>query len=162
MVPCLAHIKDAVPKHIPHPYSKEIKKLINPLGVQKTLTVVNCANDASHGIDEIVGNLEKQTNIHRQSSKHTVASADDDAKTMIKVLRKLQLFKSVPNSKHSNFHNISKSPFDELDVMLLKTWLKKHKTSLSPAQSYCPAKDNLWTTSIWCKCIGPKCSTVFH
>lgn len=63
MVPCLAHIKDAVPKHIPHPYSKEIKKLINALVVQKTLTVVNCANGASHGIDEIVGNLEKQTNI---------------------------------------------------------------------------------------------------
>lgn len=68
--------------------------------------------------------------IYRQSNRHTVASADEDKKTMIKVLRELKLFKSVPNSKtmikvlgelklfksvpnskHSNFHNISKSPF---------------------------------------------------
>lgn len=126
--------------------------------------MVNCANDASHGIDEIVGNLEKQTNIHRQSSKHTVASADEDEKTMIKVLRELQLFKSVPNSKtmikvlrelkpfksvpnskHSNFHNISKSPFDELDVMLLKTWLKKDKTSLSTNRISAPEENEAYT-----------------
>lgn len=36
MVPCLAHIKDAVPKHIPHPYSKEMasKSVIIGLPVQ--------------------------------------------------------------------------------------------------------------------------------
>ena len=112
-------------------FVKKNKKLINALGAQKTLTAVSRATAASHGIDDIVSNLEKQTNIHRQSSKHTVASAEEDEKTMIKVLRELKPFTSVPNRRHSNFPNISKSPFDELDVMLLKTWLKKHKTSLA-------------------------------
>ena len=81
---------------------KKNKKLINALGAQKTLTAVNRATGASHGIDDIVSNLEKETNIHRQSSKHTVASAEEDERTMIKVLTELKPFKSVPNRKHSN------------------------------------------------------------
>lgn len=28
-------------------------------------------------------------------------------------------------------------------------------------KSHCPAKDNLWTISVWGECIGPECSTVF-
>ena len=48
-------------------FVKKNKKLINALGAQKTLTAVNRATGASHGIDDIVSNLEKQTNIHRQS-----------------------------------------------------------------------------------------------
>ena len=122
-------------------FVKKNKKLINALGAQKTLTAVNRATGASHGIDDIVSNLEKQTNIHRQSSKHTVASAEEDERTMIKVLRELKPFKSVPNRKHSNFPNISKSPFDELDVMLLKTWLKKHKTSLAKNRISAPEEN---------------------
>ena len=60
---------------------------------------------------------------------------------MIKVLRELKPFKSVPDRKHSNFPNISKSPFDELDVMLLKTWLKKHKTSLAKNRISAPEEN---------------------
>lgn len=116
--------------------------MINALGAQKTLTAVNRATGASHGIDDIVSNLEKQTNIHRQSSKHTVASAEEDERTMIKVLRELKPFTSVPNRKHSNFPNISKSPFDELDVMLLKTWLKKHKSSLARNRNAAPEEND--------------------
>ena len=66
-------------------FVKKNKKLINALGAQKTLTAVNRATGASHGIHDIVSNLEKQTNIHRQSSKHSVASAEEDERTMIKV-----------------------------------------------------------------------------
>ena len=110
-------------------FVKKNKKLINALGAQKT--AVNRATGASHGIDDIVSNLEKQTNIHRQSSKHTVASAEEDERIMVKVLRELKPFTTVQNRSHSKFPNMSKSPFDELDVTLLKTWLVKHKTSLA-------------------------------
>ena len=50
---------------------------------------------------------------------------------MIKVLRELKPLTSVPNRKHSNFPKILKHPLDELDVTLLQTWCKKHKTSLA-------------------------------
>ena len=112
-------------------FVKKNKKLIKALGAQKTLTAVSRATGASHAINDIISNLETQTNIHRQSSKHTVASAEEDERTMINVLRELKPFTSILNRRHSNFPNISKSPFDELDVMLLKTWLQKHKTSLA-------------------------------
>ena len=50
---------------------------------------------------------------------------------MIKVLRELKPFTSVPNRKHSNFPKILKHPFHELDVTLLQTWCKKQKTCLA-------------------------------
>lgn len=128
-------------------YVKKNKKYINALGAQKTLNAVSRVTGASHGVDDIVSNLEKQTNIHRQSSKHTVASAEDDERKMIKVLRELKPFTSIPSRKHSNFPNITSSPFDELDSMLLKTWLIKHKSRLARNRNAAPELEENITES---------------
>ena len=112
-------------------YVKKNKKLITKLGAQKTLKAVSRVTGASNGIEDININLEHQAQIHRPSSKHTVASAEEDEKEMVKILRGLKPFHSVPNRKHPHFPSISESPMDELDVMLLKTWLTRHRNHLA-------------------------------
>lgn len=110
---------------------KKNKKFITKTGAQKTLKAVTRATGASNGVDDINTNLEEQTKIHRPSSKHTIASAEEDEKQMVKILRGLKPFVLIPNRKHTHFPHISESPMDELDVMLFKTWLTKHRNQLA-------------------------------
>ena len=62
---------------------------------------------------------------------------------MIKILRGLQPFKTIPRRSHIHFPNIPKSCMDELDVMLLKTWLTRHKNRLARGKTAAGDEDDV-------------------
>lgn len=55
----------------------------------------------------------------------------EDVQDLVDTLHKLEPFKFTPDRSHKSFPKISKSPLDQLDPILLDTWLSKHKRKLT-------------------------------
>ena len=78
--------------------------------------------------------MDKQNDIHKNSSSHTYGNCEEDVKDMIDTLRKLKPFQFTVDRYHRSFQTIDKSPLDKLDAVLLHKWLTRHKVLLASNQ----------------------------
>ena len=110
---------------------KDHKVTLHDLRENKTLKAVTRSTSTSYS-QQLIGNrIDEQSNISKDSTAHTYEDRKEDVKDVVESLRKLKPFKFTPDRSHNAFPNISKSPLDQLDPILLDQWLTKHKRKLA-------------------------------
>lgn len=115
---------------------RQNKAILKGLYVNKTHKAVERCSKAAHGIRNIVGQFDNESNIHPTSSSHTHANTTEDVKEMIDIVHKQKPFASHPGSQLNSFPNISKTPLSKLNVPLLHKWLTRHKKNLFKGTIY--------------------------
>ena len=119
---------------------KDHKVTLHDLRGNKTLKAVTRSTSTSYSQQVIADRIDKESNISKDSTAHTYGDCREDVKDVVESLRKLKPFTYTPDRYHSAFPNITKSPLDQLDPVLLDQWLTKHKRKL--AASSCVNDDS--------------------
>ncbi|XP_053388342.1 uncharacterized protein LOC128551493 [Mercenaria mercenaria] len=93
---------------------KEVKTLIRGLGANKTEQSVIKISAAAPVIKDIVQNFDSQIDFKEKSTSHKKRSEEEDLQCIIKVLRELRPFRTVPGRKLESFNDMKASVFHEL------------------------------------------------
>ena len=80
----------------------------------KTLKAISRSTSATHGLTNIMTVVDQQTNVPRDSTRHTHASTTQTIKEMITILQMVNPLAHQPGRSSRSFPNISKSPLDKL------------------------------------------------
>ena len=118
------------------------KVVLHDLRGNKTLKAVTRSTQASYGQEVLVENFDNQSNVSKNSTAHTYGNAKEDVIDMVASLHSLRPFKFTPHRSHKAFPNISKSPLDQIDPVLLDQWLTKNKRKLAATPYMNDESDN--------------------
>lgn len=110
---------------------KDHKVTLHDLRGNKTLKAVTRSTSTSYSQQVIGDRIDEESNISKDSTAHTYGDCKEDVQDLVDTLHKLEPFKFTPDRSHKSFPKISKSPLDQLDPILLDTWLSKHKRKLT-------------------------------
>lgn len=109
------------------------KVSLHDLCGNKTLKAVTRLTQASYSQQVFAENFDDQSNVSKNSTAHTYGDCKEDVKDMVASLHSLRPFTFTPDRFHKTFPNLSKSPLDQLDPVLLDQWLTKNKRKLAAA-----------------------------
>ena len=79
---------------------KANKAVLRGLCGNKTLKAVTRSTKSAYCQKVIIDNLDKQNDIHKNSSSHTYGNCEEDVKDMIDTLRKLKPFQFTVDRYH--------------------------------------------------------------
>ena len=74
-------------------------------------------------MDKIVTNFNKQTNLHPETSAHSIKSDSHDVNQVVTVVTKSKLLEIIPGRKHSSFKTIFVNPLSKLDKGTMDSWI---------------------------------------
>ena len=109
---------------------KFTKKLIKGMGAQKTEKAMIRATSAASGLQQIIEQFDKVSNISPESTAHTYRNAESDIRDMIGIILDLQVFDKKPGRAHPSFSSLRHSAFDNIDMVKLEKWMKSTKRKL--------------------------------
>lgn len=107
------------------------KVSLHDLRGNKTLKAVTRSTQCSYSQQVFGENFDNQSNVPKDSSAHTYGDCKEDVKDIVSLLRELRPFTFTPDRCYKAFPNISKSPLDQLDPVLLDQWLTTNKRKLA-------------------------------
>ena len=107
------------------------KVSLHDLCGNKTLKAVTRSTQASYSQQVVGENFDDQSKVSKNSTSHTYGDCKEDVKEMVASLRNLKPFTFSPDRLHKAFPNMSKSPLDQLDPVLLERWLTKNKRKIA-------------------------------
>ena len=107
------------------------KTVLKGLCGNKTLAAVTRSTKCAHSLKINLDNFDEQSTISPDSVSHTYDDAKKDIKEMVEILHSLKPFQHAPGRNHSKFPTLSNIPFDQLDPVLLDTWLTRNKKALA-------------------------------
>lgn len=108
------------------------KNIVQRMGPNKSIESISKLCKAVTGIKEVTENFDTCSEIHPLSARHTIRSAKDDEKEMIKDLINIKPFQHTPGRCHASFPDIKRSPLRYLKIVEFHQWLDKHKKELAP------------------------------
>lgn len=114
---------------------KFTKKLIRGMGAQKTEKAVNRATSAACGLQQIIEQFDKVSNVLPESTAHTYRNAESDIRDMIQIIQDLQVLDKKPGRAHQSFSSLPHSAFENIDITKLGKWMKVTKKKLHGKQS---------------------------
>ena len=104
------------------------------MGAQKTEKAVNRATSAACGLQQIIEQFDKVSNVLPESTAHTYQNAESDIRDMIQILQDLQVFDKKPGRAHPSFSSLPHSAFENIDITKLGKWMKVTKKKLEKIQ----------------------------
>ena len=107
------------------------KVILHDLCGNKTLKAIQRSSKATHGLQSVIATFDNECKITPDSTQHTHKSKSEDETVMIDKLKKLQPFKYHPGRMSNAFPSISKCALDQVNIVTLDHWLKKHKARLA-------------------------------
>ena len=85
------------------------------MGAQKTEKAVNRATSAACGLQQIIEQFDKVSNVLPESTAHTYRNAESDIRDMIQILQDVQVFDKKPGRAHPSFSSLPHSAFENID-----------------------------------------------
>jgi len=119
----------AIDQHMEHTI-QATKKLISAHGANLTFKSAQVYSQATDAIEEIISNFDRETDIHKASSKHK-HEKDGDVLKVVKVLQEIDALKEISGRTHPTIGTIPKDPITALDFNDLNKWINKHKKKWS-------------------------------
>ena len=89
------------------------------------------SSQASYSQQVIGENFDNQCSVFSNSTAHTYGDCKEDVKDIMKSLRNLRPFTFTAERSHKAFPQMSKSPLDQLDPVLLDQWLTRKKRKVA-------------------------------
>lgn len=89
------------------------------------------SSQASYSQQVIGENFDNQCSVFSNSTAHTYGDCKEDVKDIMKSLRNLRPFTFTAERSHKAFPQMSKSPLDQLDPVLLDQWLTRNKRKVA-------------------------------
>ena len=107
--------------------NKCLTSLIKGMGTNKA---IDRASRAVGGIQHIIENLNAQASKQPTCGSHSHKASVPDELKILKDLRELRPFLTLPGIEHSSFSSISVHPLAALNPKEFETWLLRHKKYL--------------------------------
>ena len=116
---------------------KFTKKLIRGVGAQKTEKAVNRATSAACGLQQIIEQFDKVSNVLPESTAHTYRNVESDIRDMIQIIQDLQVFEKKPGRAHPSFSSLPHCVFENIDIIKLEKWTKVTKKEVRKKSRCC-------------------------
>jgi len=110
--------------------NKDIKGDIRAMGANKTDHAIDRVSRAAGGQRKILENFDVQIGRGVQHSSHSHKSSATDEGKILRDLRDLKPFTTVPNRKHDSFPDIVDDPLSTLKEEEFDKWVARHRKNL--------------------------------
>ena len=113
--------------------SKVSKNIVQRMGANKSIDVIQRVSKATNGIKAILENFDEIAGLHKLSARHTTRNSYQDELKMIEDISKVDPFNYMESRHFESFPDIKRSPLRHLKIVDFHHWLRKMQNGL-----YCP------------------------